>query len=272
MKSKISHILAVLIFCLLIPVPAESDITIVGGLTHERMAARGEGYSGVVFVKNIGDEVSEAKAYQTDYLFFCDGTSNYGPPGELPRSNAGWITFSPKRLTVRPNETVPLNYTVNVPNAEDLNGTYWSVLMVECIPKSSPEASGAAKPEGSFGIRQVFRYGIQLVTHIGNTGSTYLKFAKTKLVKDKEKKILQINIENTGERMLRPSLWTDLYDQAGNYLGRFEAGRLRTYPGTSVRFTLDLSAVPQGTYKALVVADCGGDAVFGATYTLKLEK
>jgi hypothetical protein len=272
MKSKIRNILPLLLLCLLMPVPAESDITIVGGLTHERVATPGESYSGVVFIKNIGDEVREAKVYQTDYLFFCDGRSIYGEPGKLPRSNADWIDFSPKRLAVRPKETVPLNYTVHVVNAEGLKGTYWSTLMVECIPKSSPEVSGSTKPEGNFGIRQVFRYGIQMVTHIGDTGSGKLRFLETKLVKAEEKKTLQVDVENTGERMLRPFLWAELYDQTGSYIGRFEARKLRTYPGTSVRFSVDLSPVPEGTYKALVVADCGGDAVFGATYTLRLGK
>jgi len=30
--------------------------------------------------------------------------------------------------------------------------------------------------------------------------------------------------------------------------------------------------VPEGDYKALVVADGGGDYIFGANYTLKFEK
>ena len=56
------------------------------------------------------------------------------------------------------------------------------------------------------------------------------------------------------------------------YIGRFEGRRKRIYPSTSVRYTVDLSNVPQGTYKALVVADSGGDYIFGANYTLKFEK
>ena len=39
-----------------------------------------------------------------------------------------------------------------------------------------------------------------------------------------------------------------------------------------MRFKIDLSPVPEGTYKALVVADCGGDSLFGATYTLQLGR
>ena len=105
-----------------------------------------------------------------------------------------------------------------------------------------------------------------MITNISNTGTRKLKFLTTKLLKENaEKRILQLDIENIGERLLRPLLWTELYDEKGNYVGRFEGGQLRTYPGTSVRFGFDLSHMPKGIYKVLIVADCGGDDLFGAT-------
>ena len=45
-------------------------------------------------------------------------------------------------------------------------------------------------------------------------------------------------------------------------------------PGSRLRETgllrFDLGAIPAGEYQALVVADAGGDQVFGAQYHLKL--
>ena len=272
MKVKLTIVLAVLFFTLLLPYQAESRVAIVGGLTHVRVVTAGETYSGVILLRNIGEEPEEVKVYQADYLFFSDGRNVYGEPGKSPRSNANWITLGPKSAMIPGNEILTVHYTINVPDNEMLTGTYWSMFMVEGIPKGSPEASQPEKAEPSFGIKQVFRYGIQMVTHIGDTGSRKLKFLKTKVLREDEKRILQVDIENRGERWLRPFLWAELYDEKGSYIGRFEAGRLRTYPDTSVRFRVDLSQVPKGHYKALVVADCGGDAVFGATYTLRFEK
>ena len=272
MKVKLTIVLAALFFTLLLPYQAESRVAIVGGLTHERVVTAGETYSGVIFLRNTGEEPEEIKVYQTDFFFFSDGRNVYGEPGKSARSNAGWITLSPKSAMIPGNEILTVHYTINVPDNETLTGTYWSMFMVEGIPKGSPEASQPDKEEPSFGIKQVFRYGIQMVTHIGDTGSRKLKFLKTKVLREDEKRILQVDIENSGETWLRPFLWAELYDENGSYIGRFEAGRLRTYPDTSVRFRVDLSQVPKGHYKALVVADCGGDAVFGATYTLRFEK
>ena len=89
---------------------------------------------------------------------------------------------------------------------------------------------------------------------------------------DTEKRVLQVDLENIGQRWLRLSLWVELYDESGRYIGKFDGQRKRTYPGTSVRCKVDLSNIPKGTYKALVVADCGGDYIFGANYNLKFEK
>ena len=56
------------------------------------------------------------------------------------------------------------------------------------------------------------------------------------------------------------------------FVGKFAGARARVYPGTSIRKSIDLSAVSGGTYKALVVADADEDSVYGATYTLKLGR
>ncbi len=272
MKLKAYCIFALITGVTLLPFGAAFGITIVGGLTHERSANPGETYQGAIFVKNKDNEPREVKFYQTDYLFFADGTNVFGEPGKTARSNAKWISFKPKRLVILPKESVPVNYTIQVPKDETLTGTYWSMLMVEEIPKGSSESSQAAEDQMQVGICQVLRYGVQMVSHIGNTGTRKLKFFNTKLLKESGKRILRVDIENTGTRWLRPLLWVELYSEKGGYIGRFEGERLRICPGTSVRHRIDLSKVSEQTYKALVVADAGEDAIFGAKYTLKLEK
>lgn len=271
MRLTTRIIFPALFFCLLIPYAAEAGVS-VDKLTHERSANVSETYEGIIFIRNHEEEPQEVKVYQTDYLFFFDETNIYGEPGKTPRSNADWITFSPKRLTIPPKEASGVNYTVKVPNNETLTGTYWSMIMVEGISKNSPEFSKPGKEEIKLYIREVVRYGLQMVTHIGNTGTRNLKFLNTQLQKEEGRKILQIDIENIGERWLNPFLWTELYDEKGSYIGRFEDKRQRIFPGTSVRYKVDLSQVAQGKYKALVVAEAGDDDVFGATYTLKFEE
>ena len=265
----LKFILFLVSILLLMATQVEAGVA-VGELSHEKNAQIDETYQGTIFINNNDNEPQEVKIYQTDYLFFSDGTNIYGEPGKDPRSNANWITFSPKRLTIPPKETSTVNYTVNVPDDKSLVGTYWSMLMVEGISKSSPETVTEEKGKVQLGIRTVIRYGIQLVTHIGNTGNRELKFTGANLLaKESGGRILQIDLENTGERWLVPFLRVELYDEDGNYIGRFESSKMRIYPGTSVCHKIDLSSLPGGKYKALVVADNEDEYVFGAQYTLK---
>lgn len=272
MKIK-AIVIFLALFFLLIPYFAEAGVSIVGELTHEKSAKVDGTYSGIIFVRNTGETQQEVKVYQTDYLFFQDGINIYGEPGKDPRSNAKWITFSPNLMTIPTKEKAEIQYTVKLPDDNTLKGTYWSMLMIEGIAKGSLESEIAPpkKDEIKASVKTVFRYGIQMVTNISDTGVRKLKFMEIKTMKEKDKVNLLIGIENIGERLLRPSLYTELYDDKGNYIGKFDGGQLRTYPGTSVKFNVDMSQVPEGKYKAMIIVDCGGDDLFGMPYDLVLE-
>lgn len=273
MRNFFRSLLPMVCLAFSIPGVISAGISVEGGLTREKTAGRGETYQGVITIKNQGDTPQELKIYQSDYRFTCEGVTSYGNPGEDPRSNAGWIAFSPGRFSVPPQERATLNYTVIVPDDEALLGTYWSMLMIECIPESSPEASGAQKERNfSLGITQVMRYAVQMITHLGETGEKKIRFLQTKILKDGSSRILQVDMENIGERLLRPRLWCELYHEDGTSPGRFQGEQYRIFPNTSKRFTIDISSVSTGSYQALVVADCGENDLFGAMYTLKFDQ
>ena len=262
--------LAVIFFCSV----AHSQVSVIGELSNDKEARPGEKYDGAVSVRNDSNEPQEVKIYQTDYMFFRDGTNTYGDPGTVSRSNAKWITFSPSFVTVPPLSTVAVNYSVVVPLESDttkLIGSYWSMLMVEGIAKGSAESAAQKDPKKSqMGIRQTIRYGIQIATHIAQTGTKRINFVDTKLIPDeKGKRYLQVDLENTGEVWIRPDVYVELFNDQGVSKGKFSGVRYRLYPGTSVRQMIDLTSAAPGSYKALVVVDAGGEDVYGAEYTLK---
>ncbi len=256
-------------------VTASGQISVIGELSQDREARPGEKYDGVIIVKNDTNEPQEAKVYQTDYLFYFNGTNDYAEPGSTPRSNARWVTFSPATLIVPPQSTMAVNYTVQVPadlNGKALVGTYWSMLMIEGIAKGSAESTLPRDPNRTqMGIQQTIRYGIQLATHIAQTGEKKINFLNAQLVtKETGEKVLQVDIENTGDVGIRPDVYVELFDADGTSVGKFPGIRFRMYPGTSVRQQINLSKAPAGEYRALVVVDAGGDDVFGAQYTINL--
>ncbi|HHS13605.1 MAG TPA: hypothetical protein ENN03_07520 [bacterium] len=263
------HLTVFLCVLFLIWNSAGAEVVIKSELTQEHTGGPGHNLRGSIVVRNQGKESEEVNIYQTDYLFYADGTNLYGDPGQTPRSNAAWVTFSPKRIAIPAGEEISVNYAVQIPNDSELKGTYWSLIMVEAIPR---HLTRDEIPVNAMGINVVWRYGIQIVTHMADPGVTDLHFSSTRLVRDEGKRFLQVDLENTGERWMKPAVWAELFDEAGKSMGKFEGTRMRIYPGTSVRHRIDLSGVPAGTYRSLLIADGGRDDLFGANYTLKIEE
>jgi hypothetical protein len=245
-----------------------AGVSVVGELTQRKSVKPGEKYDGIILVKNTGEEFCSANIYQTDYLFYADGKNIYGKPGSSPRSNAKWITLSPNQVRIAPKDTVSVYYAVKVPEIPDLKGTYWSAVMIEPVAEPSREIK---EGKGVIGIQTIIRYLIQIVTNIGDTGNVKIEFLDKKLIWKDNKRILQIDVKNVGERELSPSVWAQLYNETGIEIGRFESSRLRIFPDCSVRHNIDLTDVSKGQYKALVVLDNGDENVFGAEYNLEIK-
>lgn len=244
---------------------SQSQIAIAGELTYEQNILPGNEESATISIRNLGSDSALVSVYQKDYVFYYDGTTDYPEPGTIERSNGTWITYTPSRFYVPGNSEATVNFIVQVPSIDTLSGTFWSMLMVEPTEEILPE-----KKEG-ITVNSVIRYGIQIITNIGNTGEKDIEFIDVNLMKDEDKRILLVDIENIGERIVRPSVWAEIYDTTGNKIGTFESTIARIFPGTSVRKKIELSDVEPGMYKTIIIADCGEDDLFGLDYTLEID-
>jgi len=242
-----------------------AQLAIDGDLTQIFVVELGHTYRAEITVSNTGDTPTGLDVYQRDYLFFADGTNRYEEPGSIDRSNTSWIAFyRPTSVSLDPGQSIPISFVITVPDDPTLVGTYWSLIMVEPMPPPEAPSNDGIK------LRQVIRYAVQLVTHIGDTGEVGVQIANANLVSIEQGAVLYIDLENVGERWVRPETWADVYDDQGSHVGRFESTRMRIYPGCSVRYSIEMPGVSNGTYQALVVFDNGADHVWGAQYTLEL--
>jgi hypothetical protein len=252
----------------LLATAARAQVIVVGSGIEEHAARAGETYSGTLRLRNTGAEAQEAKVYLTDYAFAADGTTRYAAPGSLPRSSARWITFSPSQVRVAPGAEATVGYTVAVP-ADAAPGTWWSMLMVEGIARGSAESTAAGPARVRMGIQPSIRYGVQIATTLAGPAPK-VAFANARAYAAAGGKTLEFDVANAGDVAYRPELRVELFDAAGRKAASFTSRRGLLYPGTSLRQSFELGAVPAGEYQALVVADAGGDQVFGAQYRLKL--
>lgn len=273
------HVLTFLVLCvglIALAARAKAQIGIGSSLHDDTEVVPGTTYNGTIVVRNTSSTMQEVKLYQTDYTFQANGANRFDEPGTIDRSNASWTHVSSSYITVPPDASIPVNYVVEVPpelNGKDLRGSYWSMIMIEGIPRSSPES--VLTIDGSsvkLGVRQVIRYGIQVATHIAGTGSSQLRITDPQVVSEPgEPPELLLDVHNDGDRMIRPQTWVEIYDAIGTAMGRFEGTASRLYPGTSVRERYVLDGLGAGEYKALVVFDSGGDSVDAASYTIIIE-
>lgn len=250
---------------------SSGGVHVVGGMTHQHTLAPGAQVEGSIQLRNISDEPRDVRIYQTDYSFSADGKNSYDEPGKLARSNAGWIELTPRHITIPPGESDSIYYSIQVPNDKKLSGTYWSVLMVEPTPPGALDLPEQKTGEVNIGIQTTMRYAIQVVANIGDTGKCELKFSNRRLLVGKDRRNLQVDIENSGERWLTPQIWTDVFDENGKSMGRLNGNRLRIYPGCSARFEIDLKSLPKGKYNALLVADNSDDNLFGTQCRFEIE-
>jgi hypothetical protein len=219
-----------------VPFLSVASIIILNGLTHENQMQAGETHRGSIQIQNASEKNRSVRIYQRDYWFSYTGESRHDPAGTMERSNAGWITFNPELINLAPNEKATINFEVSVPGGESLSGTFWSVLMVEGI----------------------------------ETGTRDIQFLGLEMGKQEETTLLHVALENTGERLLRPELALELFDEAGNSAGVLKAESRKTFPGTSVLITLRLEGIKPGNYTGVLVADCDNDHVFGTNVSFEI--
>ncbi len=244
------------------------SIVVKGGLTHERSVTPGNTYQETIDLQNNGQEARRVLIYQTDYFFNKEGQTFYNEPGSVGRSNAQWIDYSPAEITLPPQENATVIYELSVPSIDTLAGTFWSMLMVEAMPVIEPDQG----PTRGVGIETHIRYGVQIISNIGETGIRELQFLDTKITQDDSSQYLQVDVQNTGTHILRPTPKLELFNQQGKSVHKITARTRRTFPGTSVRFKLDITDIPPQKYNALLVADCGGDDLFGINFNLHIKE
>lgn len=249
---------------------AHAQITVLGNGVEEHAAQPGETYSGTLRLRNEGRQAEEARVYLSDYSFAADGRTVYAPAGSLPRSSARWIAVSPSHVRIAPGGEATVGYTVTVPAGTAASGTFWSLVMVEGVAHGSPESTaGGRAARVRLGVQPSIRYAVQIATTLGSAAPR-VSFVSARAYAAGGGKVLELELANAGEVAYRPEIRVELFDEAGRKAGAFTSRRGLLYPGTSLRQTFDLGTVPAGTYQALVVADAGGDQVYGAQYRLKL--
>ncbi|MDN3504641.1 MAG: hypothetical protein P0S95_03595 [Rhabdochlamydiaceae bacterium] len=232
------------------------EINLPQGLTIEHEVESNEIVKGSFPITNKGEKQLRVKISLADYSFSCDGSNYFDPPGSKPRSNANWLNLSNEFFVeIPPKENINIDYELRVPKDKNLEGSYWSMLLIE----PQKELSKEPEDDNTLSINTVIRYGIQMVTNVKNSGEESIEILSNRT--DKTNYI--VDVKNNGSLFLRPKMVIELFSQNGEQVAKVEGGQFRIFPDTSVRYSAPLEALPKGHYKSLVLFDYGEDSMFG---------
>ena len=221
-------------------------------------------------VINRTNQEHQITVYQSDYFFEANGKNEFSSPGLLKRSNAGWIDFSPKRFLINPKSKVSIEVSANIPN-QPLNGTYWSVLMVEYVDSKATKATSNYNQDMQSQVTVKRRTAIQIRTHITNTGEMKARYFNQSIKKINGKRIFQVDMENTGSLYFTGKFWIDFYNSQGKPIEKIVLDKKSLYPDCSVRFSADISNLQKGKYTALCIYDTSEEKVFGGKYQIEIK-
>lgn len=238
----------------------DAQIAVTGPTLMERTAAAGETYHGTIPIRNTSGAMQVVRLSLGDRVE-AGGSRRFDPAGSHARSNAGWITLSQTEVTVPPQGSVAVAYTVVVPaGAPPPFGTYWSIVFVE-------GGKPAELPARGVGVTIRLRHTVQVVTHIGETGEARLAFGQPHV----EGRELMVDVMHAGTRACRPSFQLDVFREDGSLVHTLKASRGLLYPSMSVRQRFALPELPPGPYTILLLADVGAAIVQGEKYEIQIR-
>jgi hypothetical protein len=262
MKNQTLFVLALLLsLFLLSPQDATGQITLVGEKIQRVQALPGEQYTGQVMIHNESDSALTVRIYQ-DEITALTSFDRGDKIITINKSNADWITHSSDRMVIRSGEIATVNYQVSIPvrfDSQEQGGSYWSTLAVDVVALGQSEF---IKPYSRHRLAEI-------TTDIKGRGDTGLAINTLRIDGKAERtQNLEAVMVNTGDVLVKPDVWFEIYNVAGRLEDRVPGTADWVFPGGFHRVKADVSHLRPGVYETQVVVDAGANNIFGASYTV----
>ncbi len=262
-KRVLILISLILQFCFL-----HAGIVVLNGLTHSYKVENGKVYKGKIAIENTSTNPQNVKIFLQDFKYQSDGTTHYTALHTNNRSNGSWIKLNTNLVALKGKEKTEIFYEITVPNTSVDPGSYWSVIIVEPVEDIKPSND---KP--GVNITSVIRYAIQVITdYNAEKAKPDLKFEGVKIEKQDHKQAVKIAIANQGNLYCRPTASIEIYNRkTGEKIGNFSGMAMGLLPQTSKTFDIDISKVPPGQYKAVIITTDEDENAFALNVELEVK-
>lgn len=244
----------------------QATITVVNGMSHEYSFEKGSKHNGEIVIKNLSKNPARVLFYKTDLIHNCNGETRFDPVNSHDRTSSSWVEISNNELIIGPEGEVTATYSVTVPSEGNFNGSYWSCIMVE-----EAEAPDTSEKKKGIRVKSLIRYAVQIVGTFAAGQEKNLDLLDPKVDTTDNGVALMINVQNTGNALMKPIMVLELYDDSGGLVKRIEVTTQKVYPGMCKKFEIMLEGVPPGKYSGVLVADCGENDLYGLNLNVDLS-
>lgn len=248
----------------------QAQIVLSSGFINVQRLERGAQTTGAIRISNLSDTPQTAQLELGD---IHEGAGNISAAGSSTRSIAALVSI-PTLITLNPNETRDVTYTITVP--PDANGTYVGVLILTPAGEQLEVTPlNATNPEQSaVTLHQVVRYAIEIIIDVASHARPELNFHTPSLdTTEAWVPRFHLSAHNRGERWAETVHYHfDLYHaQSGHHIASYAVARGRLFPGAEHHIAVELHDLPPGSYQLLVFADVNNDDLFAARYSLDVR-
>lgn len=236
-------------FCLFF-IKVSAAVIVQNGLTHIHEISQNGSTAGKVILKNIGSKDEQIKVYFYDLKTECSGNIVYNEPGSQSRTLNPYLKVSSTDYILKPGEEYELIYQIDL-TKNNLNGSLWSIMMIEIVEPFSKNTKNAGIEIGS-----KIRYGVQLIANIGENEAKAFAFSDIKLSDDGNGlKVIAASLENNGDYLVQPIVNIQLFDKDGVKVKEINVPTKKIYPQNCQIFQLPVEEIPSGKYQAVLLAE-----------------
>lgn len=219
-------------------------------LIHTANIKPGETQNVQITLINDGDAADQVQLKLVDYSSNTEGYTFHDDYGNLPRSNAKWVSLSERQITLKPKEQHAFAYTIRAPSDPHLKGSYWSVLLIESNVK--------------------VRFTHHIISNVGTSIDAKLKVIDKQVKEISGQRYLCIDVANQGELSLHPKVSLRLYNEDGTFKTTLEGAAEHIYPDYSQRYFLSIDTLPSEKFTGFLLIDNGDEHLFGDSFSIQL--
>lgn len=243
-----TRLLTLAIFIIFINTAMYSNVVIINGLTHVYSGASGQVIKGEVVLINNSTKEQKVSFELNDAIFSCSENRIFTKDKTHQQSSNTWFNANLMEKVLASKEQYVYRFTINIPEDSTLKGSFWSVLMVNVEKPIKKES------RGNIGLDTKVRYAVGLLTNVNSYDDLDIDF-KNIILKDDEVKKLEVKIVNNSLFIEGTKLSLEVYDTKGDKVLEFKTRRNMVFPGFCKDYLIDVSKLPKGDYKCVLLAD-----------------